>query len=326
MFWTSPVPKENVLLVNSSEKFAGVGETLRGAALVGLDAEWRPSHLAKELHTPPRISILQVACRMREQLPEAPRGATWRELREDDSGAAAPAPGAASHADEAWDPLSTAVDPIPGAHGLTNRSPSETHQCCPQATVPSTVSSSGSASSSSHVNGDQASSPPLQDKKPQQKKPVASNKAKRRKAKGRPAARKEGVAGPMKEVVLILDMIQLDPHLVLPALASLFNDPAVLKLGFSFRDDLRMIQASYAPSATLSQCLQVSLVHSKASPVPRPLRTYARLSRLLENIRSIRPLELMLASQDCLRSLQHAEGRTCLWTSLCMHIPRATHC
>lgn len=256
MFWTSPVPKENVLLVNSSEKFVQgrVGETLRGAALVGLDAEWRPSHLAKELQTPPRISILQVACRMREQLSTA----TWQELREDGSGAATPASSVASHVDEAWDPLSTASEPILGADGLVNQSHLATLTCVARSSAPATVSPSGSLSSLSHVNGEQACAPH------QEKKPVASSKARRRKAKGKAAGRKEGSGGPLNEVVFILDMIHLDPQLVLPTLASLFNDPAILKLGFSFRDDLRMIQSSYAPSTTLSQCLQVSSLDNKA--------------------------------------------------------------
>ena len=47
------------------------------------------------------------------------------------------------------------------------------------------------------------------------------------------------------DVVFILDLLHLPPHVILPHISNLFKSPAVLKLGFMLKEDLRMLHHTY---------------------------------------------------------------------------------
>eukprot|EP00850_Spirogloea_muscicola_P022164 SM000280S10719 [mRNA] locus=s280:129259:132570:+ [translate_table: standard] len=61
-FWELPLPPERVHFVDSAAAFREVAEpALAGAAVLGLDAEWRPT--TAHQGSASRVSILQIACR-----------------------------------------------------------------------------------------------------------------------------------------------------------------------------------------------------------------------------------------------------------------------
>eukprot|EP00850_Spirogloea_muscicola_P003733 SM000015S01233 [mRNA] locus=s15:722606:726661:+ [translate_table: standard] len=61
-YWELPLPPERVYFVDSAAAFREVAEpALAGAAVLGLDAEWRPTTALQGSAS--RVSILQIACR-----------------------------------------------------------------------------------------------------------------------------------------------------------------------------------------------------------------------------------------------------------------------
>lgn len=61
------------------------------------------------------------------------------------------------------------------------------------------------------------------------------------------------------EEVFILDLLQLDPGLVGPTLTDLFCNASILKLGYSFKDDLNMLRSSFPSHPHFATSLQVKM-------------------------------------------------------------------
>jgi hypothetical protein len=83
-FWSLPSSKREMYFVDTPQAFEAVVQSLRSAAIVGLDCEWKPIAGRRNggvSRGSPKVAVLQIACRRRAQLEDGKREALYVVVR-----------------------------------------------------------------------------------------------------------------------------------------------------------------------------------------------------------------------------------------------------
>jgi hypothetical protein len=83
-FWNLPSSNEGISFVDTPQAFEAVVQSLRSAAIVGLDCEWKPIARRRNgalSRGSPKVAVLQIACRRRAQLEDGKREALYVVVR-----------------------------------------------------------------------------------------------------------------------------------------------------------------------------------------------------------------------------------------------------
>ncbi|CAM6088539.1 unnamed protein product [Calypogeia fissa] len=215
-FWKVPLPLECMHFVNSpdSDSFSRLVLALERATVVAMDAEWKPllhgSGKASAGQVP-RVSILQIACRLQ------PQGKGAKESAESPS---------AGHT------LKTPGEP----QSKTSRSVKQEREQPPGQLFRLRNSQVGAE------NGAQ----------PRDDEPTGEDRDKRSEEgvqcgptalEGHTATREEPKT--CSEMIFLLDLLAIPAAAFSKLLKKVFMDPAVLKLGFGFRQDLVHLRGTF---------------------------------------------------------------------------------
>ncbi|KAG6557636.1 hypothetical protein Mapa_000917 [Marchantia paleacea] len=221
-FWKVPLPPTYIHFVSSaeSEELLLLFWALRNATVVAMDAEWKPVYNKSANAGSPRVSILQIACRLKDE-----EGGCQLKPDKGEKGA-----NRCRHKnDECIDQerrernLATASNPSPVENGA------EGTESCDSVLLRGLKDQAGKGSS--HVRktksgeGDSFCYP-----------------------RGRRIFLERianGVEWPRPEVIFILDLLAVPASAFGKVLKDVMVDPTVLKLGFGFKQDLINLRSTF---------------------------------------------------------------------------------
>jgi hypothetical protein len=212
-FWKTSLPQERILFVNSPEKleFKLFLVAMEEAVIVAMDAEWKP---VRKPGAVPRVSILQMSCRMGEN------SRAWSSLMEKD--------------------LLVAMDSKFQALGLgTELEPREEYS----------ETRSTKENSEEMIEPEDLDRNSQNDDDPDNcldQKIAESKEDWRRKGEEEEEEESKLVKG--EEIVFVLDLLALSASAFGLAMKAMLTSPHILKLGFAFKQDLLHLTTTFPGS------------------------------------------------------------------------------
>ncbi|CAM6017089.1 unnamed protein product [Sphagnum balticum] len=218
-FWKTSLPQERILFVNSPEKleFKLFLVAMEEAVIVAMDAEWRP---VRKPGAVPRVSILQMCCRMGENY------RAWSSLMEKDLLLVA--------MDSKFQALGLETELEPREEYSERRSTEENSEEIiePEEFAPEDLDKNSQKDDDPENCLDQ--------------KIAESEEDWRRKGEDEEEEESKLVKG--EEIVFVLDLLALSASAFGLAMKAMLTSPHILKLGFAFKQDLLHLTTTFPGS------------------------------------------------------------------------------
>lgn len=218
-FWKTSLPQERILFVNSPEKleFKLFLVAMEEAVIVAMDAEWKP---VRKPGAVPRVSILQMSCRMGEN------SRAWSSLMEKDLLLVA--------MDAKFQALGLETELEPREEYSERRSTEEDSEEViePEEFAPEDLDRNSQKDDDPENCLDQK---------------IAESEVDWRR-KGEDDEEEESKLVKGEEIVFVLDLLALSASAFGLAMKAMLTSPHILKLGFAFKQDLLHLTTTFPGS------------------------------------------------------------------------------